>query len=152
MMDFSHPHFEAPRLAVARGGRAIAAGVAATARGGETQEQLAQIASPRFVGELTASHSPARRGFKNVLLLLALVFAGIALARPQWGELQSSGQLLGEDVVFVVDCSYSMLSTDVRPNRLQRAKLASRRFCARRMVAAAWVWWRLRAARFCNVR
>jgi Ca-activated chloride channel homolog len=79
-------------------------------------------ATPRQ--ELTASHSSARRGFKHFSLLLAFVFAGVALARPQWGELKSSGQFLGEDVVFVVDCSYSMLSTDVRPNRLQRAKLA----------------------------
>ncbi len=47
----------------------------------------------------------------------------MALARPQWGELKSNGQFLGEDVVFVMDCSYSMLSTDVRPSRLQRAKL-----------------------------
>jgi Ca-activated chloride channel family protein len=88
------------------------------------KSQLAQIASPRFVEELTASHSPARRRFKNLLLMLAFMFAGIALARPQWGELKSSGQFLGEDVVFVVDCSYSMLSTDVHPNRLARAKLA----------------------------
>jgi Ca-activated chloride channel family protein len=88
------------------------------------KQQLAQIASPRFVRELSASHSPARRGIKSLLLLLAFVFAGLALARPQWGELQSTGQFLGEDVVFVLDGSYSMLSTDVRPNRLQRAKLA----------------------------
>jgi Ca-activated chloride channel family protein len=58
------------------------------------------------------------------MLLLAVALAGLALARPQWGELKSSGQFLGEDVVFVLDSSYSMLSTDVRPNRLQRAKLA----------------------------
>ncbi len=32
--------------------------------------------------------------------------------------------------MFVLDSSYSMLSTDVRPNRLQRAKLAIADFCA----------------------
>ena len=124
MMDFSHPHFEAPRwLWLAVVAPLLLAWLhrrAAVKR----RQQLAQIASPRFVEELAASHSPARRRFKNFLLLLALVFAGIALARPQWGELKSSGQWLGEDVVFVLDGSYSMLSTDVRPNRLQRAKLA----------------------------
>ena len=124
MMDFAQPHFAAPRwLWFAVIAPILLAWLhhrAAVKR----KSQLAQIASPRFVEELTASHSPARRRFKNLLLMLAFVFAGIALARPQWGELKSSGQFLGEDVVFVVDCSYSMLSTDVRPNRLARAKLA----------------------------
>jgi Ca-activated chloride channel family protein len=124
MMDFSQPHFEAPRwlwlVVVAPLLLAWLHWRAAVKR----KQQLAQIASPRFVGELAASHSPARRRFKEFLLLLAFVFAGIALARPQWGELQSTGQFFGEDVMFVLDGSYSMLSTDVRPNRLDRAKLA----------------------------
>ena len=124
MMDFLHPHFEEPYwLWLAVVAPLLLAWLyhqAAIKR----KQQLTQIASPRFVGELTASHSPARRRFKNFLLLLSFLSAGIALARPQWGELKPSGQFLGEDVVFVVDCSYSMLSTDIRPNRLQRAKLA----------------------------
>lgn len=127
-MDFSHPHFEAPGwLWLAAVAPLLLAWLhqrAALKR----RQQLAQIASPRFVGELSASHSPARRRFKNFLLMIAFVFAGIALARPQWGELKASGQWLGEDVVFVLDGSYSMLSTDVRPNRLQRAKLAISNF------------------------
>ena len=123
-MDFSHPHFEAPRwLLLAVVAPLLLAWLhrhAAVKR----KQQLAQIASPRFVEELAASHSPARRRFKNFLLMLALAGAGIALARPQWGELKSNSQWLGEDVVFVLDCSNSMLATDMRPNRLQRAKLA----------------------------
>ena len=123
-MDLSHPHFEAPQwLWLALVAPLLLAWLhrrAAVKR----RRQLAQIASPRFVQELSASHSPARRRFKEFLLVLAFASAGIALARPQWGELKSSGQWLGEDVVFVLDGSYSMLSTDVRPNRLQRAKLA----------------------------
>ncbi|MGA9874713.1 MAG: VWA domain-containing protein, partial [Solirubrobacteraceae bacterium] len=72
--------------------------------------------------------SPARRRFKEFLLLLVFVFAGIALARPQWGEWKATSQFLGEDVMFVLDGSYSMLSTDVQPDRLQRAKLAISNF------------------------
>jgi Ca-activated chloride channel family protein len=124
MMDFSQPHFESPLwlwLAVVAPLLLAWLHHRATV---QRRRQLAQVASPRFVEELTASHSPARRRFKNFLLLLAFALAGVALARPQWGEMKSSGQFLGEDVVFVVDCSYSMFSTDVRPNRLQRAKLA----------------------------
>jgi Ca-activated chloride channel family protein len=124
MMDFAHPHFEEPRwlllAVIAPVLLALLHGYAAVKR----KHQLAQMASPRFVEQLCRSHSPARRGFKNILLMLALVCAGLALARPQWGELKSTDQWLGEDVVFVLDCSNSMLSTDARPNRLQRAKLA----------------------------
>ena len=123
-MDFSNPHFEEPRwlllAVVAPVLLALLQRYAAVKR----RRQLAQIASPRFVAELCQSHSPARHGFKNALLLLAWVCAGLALARPQWGEWKSSGQWLGEDVVFVLDCSNSMLSTDARPSRLQRAKFA----------------------------
>ena len=88
------------------------------------RRQLAQLAAPRFLDELTRSHSPARRAFKHTLLVLALAGIGLALARPQWGEQENAGQSLGEDIMFVVDCSQSMLAADVTPNRLQRAKLA----------------------------
>ena len=124
MMDISHPQFEAPRWLLLAVVAPLLLVLVQRYAAGRRQRQLAQIASPRFVAELTDSHSPARRGFKSFLLLLAWVCAGLALARPQWGELKSSGQWLGEDVVFVLDCSNSMLSTDARPNRLQRAKLA----------------------------
>ena len=86
--------------------------------------QLARMASPHFVAELTASHSPARRRFKNVLLLLAFAFDGLALARPQWGRVEAGSAWLGEDVVFVLDCSLSMTTSDVSPSRMQRAKFA----------------------------
>jgi Ca-activated chloride channel family protein len=90
----------------------------------ERARQLARMASPQFIGALTASHSPARRRFKEVLLLLVLVFAGLALARPQWGTVETNNAWLGEDMVFVMDCSLSMTTTDVSPSRMQRAKFA----------------------------
>jgi Ca-activated chloride channel homolog len=88
------------------------------------REQLAKIASPHFVEQLTASHSPARRRLKELLLLLAMLFAGLALARPQWGSVETGRGFVGEDVVFVLDCSRSMLAADVTPSRLQRAKFS----------------------------
>lgn len=128
MMDFLHPHFEAPQwlwLAVA-GPVALVLLQRYAAR--RRRQQLAQIATPHFVAELTASHSPLRRRFKHALLVLGLACIGIALARPQWGELELGAQWLGEDVVFALDCSRSMTATDIRPSRLQRAKLAIRDF------------------------
>lgn len=86
--------------------------------------QLSQVAAPSFAAELTRSHSTFRRALKNLLLLLITAGMGIAMARPQWGQQTESSHLLGQDLVFVLDCSRSMLATDVSPNRLQRAKLA----------------------------
>ena len=123
-MTFTHPHFAEPRwlwLAIL-GPLALVAlqRYSAWAR----QRQLAQIAAPHFIEELTRSHSPFRRAFKNTLLVLAVAGVGFALARPQWGEQEDAGHLLGEDVVFILDCSRSMMAADVAPSRLQRARLA----------------------------
>jgi Ca-activated chloride channel homolog len=123
-MNFAHPHFAEPSwlwLAVL-GPVALVAlqRYSAWAR----RKQLAQLAAPEFVADLTRSHSPVRRAIKNAMLVLAVAGIGVALARPQWGEQAELGYLLGQDVVFVLDCSRSMLATDTAPSRLQRAKLA----------------------------
>src|SRR5262245_33046523 len=95
------------------------------------QRQLAKMAASEFLERLTRSHSPIRRVLKNVMLVLAVLTAGLALARPQWGEQSESSHFLGQDILFLVDCSRSMLATDVTPNRLQRAKLAIMDFVQR---------------------
>ncbi len=123
-MDFANPHFEEPHwLWLAFLGPVLLAGLHHYAAKARTR-QLATVASSHVLGELTASHSPGRRRFKHALLLLAVACAGLALARPQWGEYEMADEWLGEDVVFALDCSNSMLATDVRPSRMQRAKLA----------------------------
>jgi Ca-activated chloride channel family protein len=123
-MDLASPHFAEPRwLLLAFLGPLVLLALqqySAWAR----RRQLARIAAPHFVEELTRSHSPIRRGIKNVLLLLVVAGIGLAMARPQWGQQENAGRLLGRDVVFLLDCSRSMLATDVAPSRLQRAKLA----------------------------
>jgi Ca-activated chloride channel family protein len=124
-MDFSDPHFAEPGwlwLAVL-GPIAVLAlhAYASRARQGELKE----IASPRFLTSLIRSVSPTRRRFKNVLVLLAMAFIGITLARPQWGHEPETVQTASEDVLFLLDASRSMLAEDVRPNRLERAKLAA---------------------------
>ena len=123
-MSFTNPHFAEPRwLWLAVLGPMVLVALqwySAWAR----RKQLAQIAAPHFVGELTRSHSPMRRLIKHTLLVLAVAGIGIALARPQWGEQALLSRLLGRDTIFILDCSRSMLATDVSPSRLQRAKLA----------------------------
>ncbi len=123
-MNFANPHFAEPRwlwLAVL-GPLALLALQRYSAW--MRRRQLAQLAAPDWLRDLTRSHSPGRRVLKDLLLVLSLAGIGLALARPQWGEQAETSHLLGQDTVFVLDCSRSMLATDVAPNRLQRAKLA----------------------------
>src|SRR5262245_22693615 len=82
------------------------------------REQLARFAAADLLGGLLASHSPRRRLVKGGLLVLAVAGIALALARPQWGEQTEVTQALGEDVIFLLDCSKSMLAEDVRPSRL----------------------------------
>ncbi len=87
--------------------------------------QLAAFADPAQSRALLASHSRVRRVAKNTLLFFAALVSGLALARPQWGVVEEQTlRAKGEDVVFVLDLSKSMLAADVKPNRLERAKLA----------------------------
>ena len=46
------------------------------------------------------------------------------MARPQWGGEMVMMKRRGIDVMVAVDVSNSMLAQDVKPNRLERAKLA----------------------------
>lgn len=124
MNNFTYFHFAEPAwLWLALAGPLLLGLLQAYAAGAR-REQLALMASPHFVEELTASHSPGRRHLKNILLLVAVALTGLALARPQWGSTEGGHVLLGEDVVFALDCSASMTATDVLPSRLQRAKYA----------------------------
>jgi Ca-activated chloride channel family protein len=124
MMDWTNPHFAEPQwlwLAVL----APALLLLLFWRSARARSlQLEMVASREALSRLTRSHSPARRMVKNVLLVLAVLGVGLAMARPQWGELTEKGQTLGHDIIFVLDCSRSMLATDVSPNRLERARLA----------------------------
>lgn len=50
----------------------------------------------------------------------------LALARPSSDPKPQPVQRVGRDVMFVLDVSRSMLAQDVRPSRLERAKLGVR--------------------------
>jgi Ca-activated chloride channel family protein len=58
-----------------------------------------------------------------VLWFAALVTLVVALARPLWGSQVLVKVQEGVEVMVVLDVSVSMLSEDVKPNRLARAKL-----------------------------
>jgi Ca-activated chloride channel family protein len=92
---------------------------------------LAQLAAAHIAAELTASVSIVKRRIKELLLLLGVAFLFVALARPHLFYQLREEQRTGFDVMLAVDCSKSMLTEDVKPSRLERAKLAIADFADR---------------------
>lgn len=85
----------------------------------------------RFFGHARSRPWAVPRGgrprfFAAILLLLGLAAAVVALARPAYDPKPRKVERSGRDVVFVIDVSRSMLAQDLRPSRLDRAKLMVR--------------------------
>lgn len=64
-----------------------------------------------------------RHGRPRVWLCLGLALALVALARPQWGRLEEPVFDQSREILLAIDLSRSMLAQDVKPSRLDRAKL-----------------------------
>jgi Ca-activated chloride channel family protein len=65
-----------------------------------------------------------RRRLRAGALAGATLALAVALAGPMWGFRWQEVHREGVDLVVALDTSRSMLATDVKPNRLARAKLA----------------------------
>ncbi|HEY3932871.1 MAG TPA: VWA domain-containing protein [Verrucomicrobiae bacterium] len=91
----------------------------------QKQKLLAQFVSARLLPVLTTGISSARQKLRFAFLILAVAFLIVALARPQYGFDLEEVQQKGLDIVVAIDTSKSMLTADIAPNRLERAKLAA---------------------------
>lgn len=88
------------------------------------QRQIAKLVASSLIPTLTASVSPRKKQLKAVLLAVGIALVAAAVARPQFGYVWQELKSKGIDVVFAIDTSRSMLAEDIKPNRLERAKLA----------------------------
>jgi Ca-activated chloride channel family protein len=89
------------------------------------QKLLTQFIESRLLASLTVGISPKQRKIRFAFLVSAAALLIITLARPQHGfDLQEVEQR-GLDIVVAIDTSKSMLTTDIAPDRLERAKLAT---------------------------
>src|SRR3984893_14289129 len=85
---------------------------------------LAKFVSAHLRDQLTRSISPAKRRTQRALFLAAVICLFVALAGPLLGFRWEEVSRRGNEVIFAIDTSRSMLTPDVKPNRLTRAKLA----------------------------
>jgi Ca-activated chloride channel family protein len=85
---------------------------------------LSRFVAAHLRDQLTRSVSVARRRIRRGLLLAAIACLCAALAGPLVGFRWELISRRGNEIVFAIDTSRSMLTADVKPNRLVRAKLA----------------------------
>lgn len=73
-----------------------------------------------------SSQPSARPSRTRWWLCIGLALAIIALARPQWGRIDEPVFDQSREILLAIDLSRSMLTPDVKPSRLERAKLLIR--------------------------
>jgi Ca-activated chloride channel family protein len=83
-----------------------------------------RFAEKNLMHDITPSMSAAKRRLKSALVAIAFLLGVYALARPQWGFEWEELKRSGLDMLVAIDVSKSMLAPDVKPNRLERSKLA----------------------------
>ncbi len=89
----------------------------------QAKKKLQKFLGARLTPFLTSSVSNRRRRWKLALQCFVVILFVIALARPQMGESKQEIRSEGVELMLVVDVSESMLTEDVRPNRLEQAKI-----------------------------
>ncbi len=90
----------------------------------QRRQALARFADPVLVEALADDVLWGRRRLKAAMVTGGLLCLVLALVGPQWGFRWEEVTRRGIDIVIALDVSKSMLAEDVKPNRLERAKLA----------------------------
>lgn len=84
------------------------------------------FAESDLLKQINISTSSTRRRWKAGAIMVAVGLIVLALTRPGWNRKAKTIERKGRDVVFILDVSKSMLADDLKPNRLEHAKLAIR--------------------------
>jgi Ca-activated chloride channel family protein len=88
---------------------------------------LKAFGDSNVIKELMPFMSKSKPHWKFFLLSLAFVFLIFGAAGPQFGSKLEEVKREGIEVIIALDVSNSMLAEDIKPNRLERAKLTIER-------------------------
>src|SRR5262249_13856998 len=88
------------------------------------ERALGVFVAAALLPAVAPDRDPRRRLARAALLVGATLALVVALAGPMWGFRWQEVHRQGIDLIVALDTSRSMLATDVKPNRLARAKLA----------------------------
>ena len=84
---------------------------------------MQRIGDPILIERLSMAVSRPMRILRLILWFAGVALIIVALARPQWGSDIEIVEQRGVQVMVALDISRSMLAQDVKPTRLDRAKL-----------------------------
>jgi Ca-activated chloride channel family protein len=87
---------------------------------------LRRFAETELLPQINFSVSRTLQWWKAVAVLTAVFMVIISLTRPAWTPKQERVVRAGRDIAVVLDVSGSMKAEDLKPNRLEHAKLAIR--------------------------
>ena len=82
------------------------------------------LASTEMLHKINISVSLKKQVLKAIMLVCAFVSVVIALTEPKWNPRPQQIKRAGRDIVILLDTSRSMLAEDIKPNRLERSKIA----------------------------
>ncbi len=82
------------------------------------------LANNEMLKKINTSVSLRKQIFKALLLVLAFVSMTLALTKPKWNPQPQQIKRQGRDIAILLDTSRSMLAEDIKPNRLERSKIA----------------------------
>lgn len=88
------------------------------------KKAIAEFGNPELLKPLMPLLSFRRRAWKFVMLMLALVFVIIGVAGPQFGSKLQQVKKKGVELMIALDVSNSMMAQDIKPSRLEKAKMA----------------------------
>ncbi|HNQ60041.1 MAG TPA: VWA domain-containing protein [Bacteroidales bacterium] len=91
------------------------------------EKMLARFGEKSLLSRLMPDYSNVRPILKLILWNIAMIILTIAMANPQIGTKLVKAKQKGIDMMICLDVSNSMLAEDVKPNRLENAKLAIRK-------------------------
>lgn len=87
------------------------------------RRRLETLFAPGLLPRVLPGAAPGRLALKHASSALALLLFSIALSQPQCGTRTQLAKRYGIDLVVALDASRSMLARDIKPSRLERAKL-----------------------------
>ena len=91
---------------------------------GKKKKAIAEFGNPELLKPLMPLLSFKRGAWKFVMLLIALMFVIVGVAGPQFGSKLQQVKKKGVELIIALDVSNSMMAQDIKPNRLEKAKMA----------------------------
>jgi Ca-activated chloride channel family protein len=80
------------------------------------------LGDPALIDALTKNYSSKLYTWKFILLIVAFISCVVAVANLRKPETSAKEKKAGIDIIIALDVSKSMLSQDIKPTRLDRAK------------------------------